>query len=467
MTSVQPLTLLESKKEFFSRLMRLAFPIMLQNLLVNSVSFVDTLMIGLVGETALAAVGLANQMFFLITLFFFGVSSGAAIFIAQYWGAGDRTSMHRIMGIALVTSLLGALLSALFSFFFPKMIMHIFTDDPVVVTKGVEYLKIVAISYLFTAVVMVFSTSLRVTGDAKTPLYISAFSMTVNVVLNYGFILGNFGFPRMEVQGAALATTLARGTEAIVLIGFIYKKKRPSAAPLRELISFNRIMVKRYFFTCTPVILNEIFWSLGMTAYKIAFSRMGTDVIASINVTEAIQGLFFVALMGISNASAIMIGTRIGENRLATAKVYASRLLLIGFFTGIIIGIALIGLSPWLPIPFNLTPSVALMTTRSLIVLGMLIPIKAFTMILVVGVLRSGGDTRFSMVTELAGVWLIGVPCAFLGALVFHMPIYFVYLFVGLEEVFKFSVGIIRVRSDKWIHRLTEDTPTVSTPTLT
>lgn len=467
MTAAQPLDVIESKKEFFSRLMHLALPIMLQNLLVNSVSFVDTLMIGLVGETALAAVGLANQMFFLITLFFFGVSSGAAIFIAQYWGAGDRSSMHRIMGIALATSLLGALLSALFSLFFPEMIMHIFTDDPIVVAKGSEYLKIVALSYLFTAIVMIFSTSLRVTGDAKTPLYISALSMTLNVVLNYVLILGKFGFPRMEVQGAALATAIARGVEVVLIIGVIYKKNRPVAAPLRELISFDRIMVKRYFFICTPVILNEMFWSLGMTAYKVAFARMGTDVIASVNVTEAIQGLFFVALMGISNASAIMIGTRIGENRLTTAKNYATRLLFIGILTGTMLGVALIALSAWLPLPFNLTPPVARMTTLSLIIMGILLPIKAYNMILVVGVLRSGGDTRFSMFTELAGVWLIGVPCAFLGALVFQMPIYFVYLFVGLEEIFKFFVGMIRIKSGKWINRLTDDTTTATSPALT
>lgn len=459
MTTTHTPVLLENKKEFFSRLVHLALPIMLQNLLVNSVSFIDTLMIGLVGETALAAVGLANQMFFLITLFFFGVSSGAAIFIAQYWGADKRESIYHIMGIALIVSLIGALMSALLSFFFPALIMRIFTNDPLVIARGSEYLRIIAISYIFTAIVMIYSTALRATGDAKTPLYISAFSMALNIIFNYAFILGKFGFPRMEVRGAALATTIARGAEVIVLIGIIYGKKRDVAAPLQELLSFTKPMVIKYFITCLPVILNEMFWAFGMTAYKIAYARMGTDVIASINVTEAIQGLFFVALMGISNASAIMIGNKIGENRLVTAKNYAKQLLLIGFLTGIIVGGALGGLSPWLPIPFNLSPSVAHITTLSLIVLGILIPIKAYNMILVVGVLRAGGDTRFSMFTELAGVWLIGVPCAFLGALVFRMPIYFVYLFVGLEELFKFFVGMYRIKSGKWLNLLIDETP--------
>ena len=202
-----------------------------------------------------------------------------------------------------------------------------------------------------------------------------------------------------------------------------------------------------------------MFWSLGMTTYKIAFSRMGMEVIASVNVSEAIQNLFFVILMGISNASAIMIGNRIGENRINLAIANANRLLHIGLFTGAILGGLLALLAPWLSIPFNLSPAVAHMTTRSLLSLGLLVPIKAYNMVLVVGVLRSGGDTRFSMFAELTGVWLIGVPCAFLGALVFHIPIYYLYLFVGLEEAFKLVIGMVRVKSGKWINRLTEDIP--------
>ncbi len=459
MIAAQNPLLEETRREFFSKLLFLSLPIMMQNLLMASVSFVDTMMIGMVGEEAIAAVGLANQMFFLITLFFFGVSSGAAIFVAQYWGAQDRESMHKVMGIALLISIAGALLSSIVSLVFPETIMSIFTDDPTVISRGREYLVVVAVSYLFTAVVMVYSTSLRSTGDARTPLYISIFSLSLNVVLNYVLILGKFGFPRLEVRGAALATAISRGVEMVLLLLLVYGKKRAVAAPIKRLLGFNRTMVKKYFVTCLPVILNEIFWSLGMTTYKIAFSRMGMEVIASVNVSEAIQNLFFVILMGISNASAIMIGNRIGENRINLAIANANRLLHIGLFTGAILGGLLALLAPWLSIPFNLSPAVAHMTTRSLLSLGLLVPIKAYNMVLVVGVLRSGGDTRFSMFAELTGVWLIGVPCAFLGALVFHIPIYYLYLFVGLEEAFKLVIGMVRVKSGKWINRLTEDIP--------
>ncbi len=448
----------ESSKDFIVRLIQLSVPIMLQNLLSSSVSFVDTLMIGLVGESALAAVGLANQMFFLIVLFYFGVSSGAAIFVAQFWGAGDRKKMHQVMGIALVISLLGALFAAAVSILIPGTIMRVFTNDPVVIAYGMEYLRIVGVSYLFTAVVMIYSAALRSTGDSKTPLFISLFSMSLNVVLNYLLIFGHWGFPQMGVAGAALATTIARFAEVVLLLGRVYGLKTPVAAPLRSLVSFPKPLVKIYFITCLPVILNEMFWSLGMTTYKIAYSRMGIEVIASVNVSEAIQGLFFVVLMGIGNASAIMIGNRIGENNLTLAKIYANRLLKISVLTGFVLGIGLALTSSILVLPFNLSAEVAQMTTLSLIALGILIPIKAFNMVSIVGILRSGGDTRFSMLAELAGVWFIGVPFAFIGALLLHMPIYYLYLFVGLEEAFKLVLGLRRIRSGKWINRLA-DTP--------
>src|SRR5690554_3998452 len=276
-----PLTTLdETRKQFLSRLLLLSVPIMLQNFLVSSVSFVDTVMIGMVGESAIAAVGLGNQMFFLITVFLFGISSGAAIFIAQYWGAQDHRSMHKVMGIALLLSIAGALASTALSLAMPAQIMTIFTDDPTVVGLGSEYLVIVAISYLFTAVVMVYSTALRSTGDAKTPLYISSLSISLNVLLNYLLILGKWGFPRLEVKGAAIATVIARGVEVVLLLLIVYRTKRPVAASLKHMLSFDKALLNRYFVTCLPVILNEMFWSLGMATYKVAFSRMGVQVIA-------------------------------------------------------------------------------------------------------------------------------------------------------------------------------------------
>ena len=424
---------------------------------MNSLSFIDTLMITKVSEEALAAVGLANQMYFLISLFYFGVSSGAAIFVAQYWGAKQIEKLHRTMGIALSIGLIGAFVSAFVSLFFPTLIMNVFTQDSIVVAYGIDYLRIVSVSYLMTALVMIYSASLRSTGDSKTPMYITMISLIVNVILNYGLILGNFGLPRLEVKGAAIATLIARTLEMFILLFIIYRRKSAIAAPLKTLFSFSFEEVKSYLVTCFPVILNEIFWSLGMVFYKIAFARLGTTVIASVNVSQSIEHLFFVVLIGVSNAAAIIIGNKIGENDIPLAQKYASTLIRLVIVVGIFMGIGLFTLAPIIPRLFTLSDYVYEITVLSLRSMALLIPIKAVTMLIVVGILRSGGDTKFSMIVELTGVWGIGVPLAFIGALVFKLPIYYLYLLVGLEEFFKASIGYYRIRSNKWITRLVEE----------
>lgn len=449
------------ESHFYRRLLSLALPIMLQNLLANGVSFVDTLMISTVGEEALAAVGLANQMFFLIILFFFGVSSGTAIFVSQYWGSQDRKSMHSVIGIALVIALVGAVVSAFFSFYYPELLMHIFTRDAEVVQRGKEYLVVVAVSYIFSAIVLVLSAALRSTNNAKTPLMVSILAMSINIVLNYLLILGKFGFPRMEVAGAALATSIARFIELVVLIVLIYKKKNPIAAPLKEYFNWNKTLVTLYLVTCLPVILNEMLWSLGMTAYKVAYARLGMNVIASINVSESIHSLFFVVLMGISNSTAIMIGNKIGEGDMESATSYVKQSSRLALASAVVLGFFLIVLSRYLVMPFNLSSESARISQLALVAVGLLFPLKASNMVYIVGVLRSGGDTRYSMLIEMIGVWGIGVPLAFFGAIVLALPLHLLILLVGTEELFKLIVSTLRVRSGKWITRLTDTPPVV------
>ncbi len=441
-------------RTFARRLTYLSLPIMLQNLLTSSLSLVDTFMISKVSEPALAAVGLANQLFFLVMLFYFGVSSGAGIFIAQYWGAKQTEKFRMAMGIALNVSLVGAVVAAGISFFFPATVMRVFSDDPLVITQGAYYLKIVSFSYITQAVVMIYSTALRSAGDSKTPMYTSVISLTLNVILNYGLILGHFGLPRLEVKGAAIATLIARSLEIILLLIIVYRRKDTVSAPIGSLFSFTWKDVKDYFKTCLPVILNEMFWSLGMTFYKIAFAKLGTQVIASVNVTQAIEHLYFVILIGISHSAAVMIGNKIGENQIALSQKYSMTLLKVAFVTGVAMGAILFFTSPLVAHLFNLSDYVYDISVLSLRILSFYTPAKALSMMIVIGILRSGGDTSFSMVVEISGVWLIGVPLAFLGALVFDLPIYAIYALVSIEEIYKSSISFIRIRGGKWIRRL-------------
>ncbi|MDY0287814.1 MAG: MATE family efflux transporter [Sphaerochaeta sp.] len=436
-------------------MLSIALPVVFQGLLTNSLSFVDTLMIGQLGEKAIAAVGLANQMFFLISLLFFGISSGSSIFLSQFWGAGNEKNIKRVIGLSVTVAFIGASFAAIVSFLFPVSLMHIFTYDAVVVSYGVSYLKIVAISYIFTAISNVLSTALRVIGHAKIPLGVALFSLTMNAVGNYLLIFGVGPFPELGVAGAAIATAVSRFSEVALLLYITYKKHPVLAIKDRTAFSWDKEFIRIVVPTSLPVILNEILWSMGMTTYKIAFSRIGISALAAVNVNEAIANLFFVAMMGVSNATLIMIGIKIGEGRTDLAKLYARRFVIIALVAGIAAGAMQALMAPWFATLFNITDEVRRMAILCLLVNSMLLPIKSINMSVIVGILRAGGDTRFSMFAEMFGVWAIGVPIAFIAVLVLHLNIWQVYLLLGLEEMAKLVLGLVRVKRGKWITDLT------------
>jgi len=443
-------------KSFYIAIISLALPIMLQNLLASSLSFVDTVMIGQLGEIQIAAVGLANQMFFLVILLFFGISSGASIFFAQFWGNKDLKSIHKTLGLALTIGVSGAAILSAISIFLPEEIMRVFTPDKAVIASGAEYLKIVGISYIFTAVTFIFSAALRSTENARTPLIVSAISMTTNAIFNYLLIFGKFGFPQMGVRGAAIATAGSRALEMCLIIPISYIKKKPTAAPFSEIFSFSKEFTAKFLNLVSPVILNEMAWSLGMVMYKIVFARMGTSIIASSNISESIQSLFFVVFIGTANSSAILIGKKIGEKNQELAKTYASGFLVLGLVFGAVVGVLMASFSSLIPRAFNASPEILAITTKSLLIMSLILPIKVFNMHSIIGVLRSGGDTRYSLILEITSVWFVGVPLAFVGGLVLHIPIYYLYGLVGLEEIYKLFISARRVRSGKWINDLTD-----------
>ena len=241
----------------------------------------------------------------------------------------------------------------------------------------------------------------------------------------------------------------------MVVLGLIFSRKLPVAAGIREYLGFNRILVNRFMKTAGPVLLNEIAWSLGMVMYKIVFARMGTDVIAAANITESIQGLFFVVLMGTSTTAAIMIGKKIGENRIEEAYRFARYFIVQGIILGIILGILMSATAPAIVLILKMKAETISLVRITLITIGILIPIKAFNIHMIIGILRSGGDTAFSFVTELLGVWGIGVPMAFLAGLYFQFSLPVVYLLIGLEEILKMVLTGHRFQTGKWINNLT------------
>ena len=433
---------------------RIALPITLQNLVLASLNLVDTIIIGGLGETAIAGVGLANQYFFLLNLLLFGVTSGAAIFTAQYWGNRDVKNIRRVLGLCIMTGGIGAFLFTIGGILFPNQILSIFSKDGDVILLGSRFLRIVSFSYIVTAFTFAYSFILRSTGNVKAPLAVSVTALGINTVLNYLLVYGYLGFPEMGVEGSATATVIARFVEFLLIIAIVYIRKYPVAATLKEMTDITASFVKQFFKVTLPVILNESMWALGVTLYAIVYARMGTDAIASTNISGTIEKIVWVVFLGFGNACAVMIGNKIGAGDKKEVVIYANRFAILGPAAALLAGIAMIFLSHFLLAPYNVSPAVMDYAQKNLIVFFLFMWAKVFNYINIVGILRSGGDTTFCLFLDTGGVWLVGVPLAFLGGLVFHLPIYWVYALVQIEEVIKLIIGIPRLVSKKWINNL-------------
>lgn len=443
-------------KNFYKKLLTIAFPITLQNLISSSLNIVDNVMIGSLKETAIASVGLANQYFFVFMLLLFGLNSGCNIFIAQYWGKRDVKNIRRVLGISLCIGCTFAIIYTILALLFPRVILRIFTDDIKIISLGSDYLRIVCFSYVLTAITFSYGFACRSIGNPKLPMYISAIALLCNTFLNYILIFGHLGFSPMGVKGAALATFISRAVETTLLLKIIYARKEVLSAKISELLDLSKEFVLRVLKTISPVVLNEGFWSVGTSLYSAAYARIGQEAIASVQIASTLQNLFMVISMGIANACAIMIGHNIGKNKLDEAIVDSKRFSILSPLIGLFVGLAFYLASPFILSLYDITQTTYTNTIYVILVMCIFMAFKVYNTTLVVGVLRSGGDTKFSLFLEMGSVWLIGVPMAFLGALLWKLPIYWVVALVSLEEIVKSFIGFLRVASKKWLRSVIE-----------
>ncbi|WP_058486273.1 MATE family efflux transporter [Defluviitalea phaphyphila] len=441
-------------KYFYKRLFTLALPIAMQNFISSSLNMVDTIMIGKLGEAQIAAVAQANKIFFLFTLILFGINSGGSSFTAQFWSKKDIKGIRKVLGICIISGCIVAVIFSIGAIFFPKNLMYLFAKDMEVINLGSEYLKIVAFSYIFTAITFSYSILIRSTGQAVIPMFISIISLGINTLLNWIFIFGNLGFPPMGVRGAAFATIIARTIEVSLFLFIIYKQKTALAASFDELTNISFKFIKTFYKTTIFVILNEFIWALGTTIYSIAYGRMGKEAVVSISITSNIEQISMVIFMGMSSACAVMLGNEIGAGNDKKAFSYAKKFVILGPILSLIMGIIVVLASPLILSIFNVSQEVYTSCIKIIIIFALIMPFKVLNLFTVVGILRSGGDTTYALAMDAGGVWLIGVPFAFIGGLVWDLPIYWVFALVSSEEFFKAIFGIYRLFSKKWIHNL-------------
>ena len=448
----------EDNKKFYKTLITLCIPIIIQNLLSNLINMIDTVMVGGLGEVSVASIGIANQYFFLYNMALSGIIGGAALFIAQFYGKSDKDNIRKITALSVISSLVLGIIFMLVAIFSPKFIINFFSQDEQVIKVAVNYFLIIGFCYPIIAINNVFSMGSRSIRNPKLGMICSTISLSINIILNYIFIFGKLGMPALGASGAALATVIARIIELILLISYIYfiKNDYELRFTFKDIKVINKDLVKAYVSKTIPTFLNDTLWAFGTVLYAVAYSRAGTSAIAASQIASSTGNFFIITAVCVAIGSSIMIGNELGADNIEKAIDYSKKFSKLVTIVGIIFGGLLIISIPMLLKIFSVSPSRAPDIINIFIIMGVLMALKTFTTFIIIGVLRSGGDTKYALFLEMGCMWFVSLPLTFFAAYK-GLPIYILVALTYTEEVAKFIFGVPRVLSKKWAKNIVKD----------
>ncbi len=446
---------------FWRIALKLAFPVAMQNLLTSSFILVDTIMVGQLGDLSLSAVGMAGQFGWFLNMITFGMCSGAAVFISQYWGAKDTAGIRRTYGIAVVSVCLISALFFVIGLLFPEGVVRIFNREPDVVEAGAAYLRIACWSYLATGVNMVFCIVLRSTENVKLPMYVSLVTTVLNAFMDYGLIFGAFGMPEMGIRGAALATVISAWAGPVLILAVSAIQRNMLISPIKELFGFNKRSIAEYYEKATPVIINETLWGLGTLLFSVIFANLGYQYYAAVTIFRTFENIAFVFFIGLCNASSIMVGKNVGAGHIKRAVEDSRRFVLFVSLCSVLTGVLIIIFRFQLASVFNLsgsiTPETLKLTASLLLVYGIELPVRNLPYILIVGTFRPGGDTKIGMKLDLLSLWLCSVPLATLAAFVFKLPFIAVFaIMYAAEDYLKAILCVKYYFTYNWLRPVTD-----------
>ena len=452
------LKLSNDNKKFYKMLISLCIPIIIQNLISTSVNVIDTVMISSLGETSIASIGVANQFFFLFNMTLSGLTGGAGLFISQFFGKNDIKNIRKVTGLNVVLGIILGLLFFIPAFFFPKFIIHFFSYDPSVVKLCIDYFSIIAFCYPLIAVSMVFSMGSRSVRNPKLGMVCSGIALISNIILNYGLIFGHFGLPELGIKGAAIATVIARIVEFLLLIGYVYLVKKDYILKfnISDLKSINKSFISSFFSKSTPILLNDTGWAIGTVLYSVAYSKAGTSAIAASQIATSTGNFFIMTAVCVAIGASIMLGNELGADNKEIAIDYAKKFSKIVLIVGTILGILLIFNIPLLLKMFSVSENLVPDIVKIFVIMGLLMGLKSFNVLLIIGILRSGGDTKYSLFLELGCMWLVSLPLTFIFAIK-GAPIYILVLITYSEEIVKFIFGVPRALSKKWVANIVKE----------
>lgn len=444
-------------RNFYRQVLILVIPMALQNLINVGVSSADVVMLGKVGETVLSGSSLAGQIQFIMTLFFFGLTSGATVLTAQYWGKGDTRTIEKVLGMGLTAGLIIAAIFTVAAMLIPAKLMQIFTNDPEVIAEGVKYLRIVGWAYMPMAVTQVYLNIVRSIERVVIATVVYSMSLLINVFLNWTLIFGNLGAPALGIEGAAIATLIARLSEVLLVMLYAIYKNKVVRIRLRDMLWFDPTLIKDFVEFSLPVIANELMWGLGTAAYAAIIGRLGSSAVAANSVAQVARQLAMVVVFGISNATAIYLGKTIGEKKVELAKAYARRFIWLSLIFGVLGALIILASTPLVTANLVLSAQAKYYLQIMFRVMAVYGIAQALNTTIIVGIFRSGGDTRVGLLMDVCSMWCGSIVMGLLAAFVFKAPVVVVYLFLMSDELIKVPFSLKRFRSYKWLNNVTRE----------
>ncbi|GMN95136.1 MATE family efflux transporter [Blautia wexlerae] len=442
----------ERKRSLRKEIVRLALPIALQQFMTALVGACDAIMLGKLSQDAMSAVSLATQVTFVFNLFMFAFMAGENMFVAQYYGKGDYTGISQVF--SLVTKICGCIAVVFLAgtLFFPEQLMRILTNEETLIVLGSEYLRVIGISYVFSGIAQIFLAIMKNCGAVNMSTLINGVMVILNIALNAVFIFGLSGFPKMGIKGAALATVLATVVQFLWSVGYVLCRIRAVKFSLK---SCEKKLFGRFWQKTVPLLINNLAWGIGFSMYSVIMGHLGTDAVAANGIANISKNLVVCFCLGLGNAGSIIVGNRLGADRLQEAKEVGETLTKTAIIAGIVSGLVLIALSPFITKMVDLTPTARGYLQKMLLISSYYIAGKSVNCMTIGGIFAAGGDSKFGMMCDSVTLWCIIVPLGCICAFILKLPVMVVYFVLNLDEIIKLPVVYKHYKKYKWIKNLT------------
>ena len=452
-------------KQFYKNVFKLALPIIAMQAMFLLLNFCDIIMLGRIGEEsqiAISAAQSANRPFFLFSMLMFGSMSGATVLCSQYWGKKDVETINSIAGTTLAFLFpLGVIFMAV-CLIFSEPLMYLISDDAEIVKMAVTYLRIISFSFIFSLLTGLFSGILRSVERVIVPVMATLTGILINIFLNYVLIYGHFGFPALGIQGAAAGTVIARGIELSIILIYVIFFEKTIKFNLKKMFKIHIFIIKDFFKYSLPVITNEFVWAFGVTIHTSIIGHMpkeqSAEPLAAYSISNMIEQIAFMSIIGFSTACCIIIGKAIGEGKDNDTVAKYSRT-----FIGLAVVFAFLTSSISFMIKdiiisiFEISDSTKAYTSQLFTVVTIFILIKTFNCVSIVGIFRGGGDTKTGMIIDTTAMYFWGIPVGFAAMYFFKLEVPFVYAFLISDEIVKLPIVLWRVKSRKWIRNITRE----------